>query len=62
MIEGDPFQAVKIRNMKKQASVVDYYLKKDKEASFSNRKFTEIQKIKHRKKRITKKSLMNKNK
>ena len=30
MVEGDPFQAVKIRKSKKEASVVDYYLKKDK--------------------------------
>ena len=57
MIEGDPFESVKIRKQKKNDSVVDYFLSKDKNTNFSTRKFTEIQKVKHRKKKITKKSL-----
>ena len=57
MIDGDPVQASKIRNKKKDNSFIDFFLTRDKAAEFTNRKFTEIQRMKQRKKKIKKKIL-----
>ena len=59
MIEGDPFLSRgKIKQRKQEMSLTDYYLDLDKKESFTNRKFSEIQKTKQRVKKISKKSLM----
>ena len=59
MIEGDPFLSRgKIKQRKQEMSLTDYYLDLDKKESFTNRKFSEIQRTKQRVKKISKKSLM----
>lgn len=62
MIEGDPIQASKLRNKKKNNEFIDYFLSKDDDASFTNRKFNEIQKVKQRKKKIKKRIIQKKQK
>lgn len=62
MIEGDPIQASKVRNKKKNNEFIDYFLSKDDDASFTNRKFNEIQKVKQRKKKLKKKIIQKKQK
>ena len=59
MIEGDPFLAHKrrISQSKKEMTLSDYYLELDKKEGFSDRKFSEIQRMKQRRKKISKKSL-----
>ena len=62
IIEGDPIEASKYRNKKKNNEFIDYFLSKDSKASFSNRKFDEIQKLKQRKKKIKKRIILKKQK
>ena len=62
MIEGDPIEASKKCNKKKHGEFIDYYLKKDAETEYSNKKFNEIQKLKQRKRKIKKRVLMKKEK
>ena len=62
MIEGDPIQASKLRNKKKNNEFIDYFLSKDNDASFTNRKFDEIQKVKQRKKKLKKRIIQKKQK
>ena len=61
MIGGDPFLSRgKIKQRKQGMSLTDYYLDLDKKESFTNRKFSEIQRSKQRVKKISKKMLMKK--
>jgi hypothetical protein len=39
MIEGDPVEASKYRNKKKNNEFIDYFLNKDDGTAFTNRKF-----------------------
>ena len=62
MIEGDPIQASKMRNKKKNNDFIDYFITKDNDASFTNRKFNEIQKVKQSKKKLKKRIIQKKEK
>jgi hypothetical protein len=57
MIEGDPFIASKIKSINKEKTLTDYYCQIDQNEQFTKRKFSEIQRVKQRRKKITKKSL-----
>ena len=52
VIEGDPILASKIRMKKQESSFADYFLKVDREKSFTKRKFTELQRVNQRKKKL----------
>ncbi len=62
MIEGDPIEASKVRNKKRNNEFIDYFLGQDDKASFTNRKFNEIQKLKQRKKKLKRKIIAKKQK
>ncbi len=44
---------------KKHNSIVDYYLALDEEIGFSTKKFSEVQKLKQRRRKIKKKDIIN---
>ena len=52
VVEGDPILASKIRMRKPEASFADYFLRVDREKSFTKRKFTELQRVNQRKKKL----------
>jgi len=52
--------ASKIRMKKKDPNFVDFYLKLDEEKSFTKRKFSELQKLNQRKKRLKQKIIKKK--
>ena len=60
MIEGDPIEASKKRNKKRHNDLVDFYLSRDNETEFTNRKFNEIQKLKQRKQKLKKRIIAKK--
>lgn len=62
IIEGDPILASKIRIKKKEASFTDYFLKLDRENQFTQKKFTELQRINQRKKKMKRKIIAKKQK
>ena len=62
IIEGDPIKASKMRLKRREASFADYFLKMDKEKKFTERKFSELQRINQRKKKLKKKIMAKKTK
>lgn len=62
IIEGDPIMATKLRLHKKQNSFTDYFLKLDNEKAFTRRKFSELQRLNQRKKKLKKKIIAKKQK
>lgn len=54
IVEGDGFELKKLKKGKKHNSVIDYYLELDEKLGYSTRKFSEVQKIKQRRRRIKK--------
>ena len=55
MIDGESFMSRgKIKARKEDMSLTDYFVDLDKKESFSNRKFSEIQRTKQRVKKISK--------
>lgn len=57
VIEGDGFELKKLKRGKRHNNVVDYFLQMDKEMGYSTRKFSEVQRVKQRRKRIKKKDV-----
>lgn len=62
VIEGDPIIASKIRVRKGQSSFADYFLKEDEDKQFTKRKFTELQRINQRKKKLKRRIIAKKQK
>lgn len=62
VIEGDPIVASKIRLQKREKGFTDYFLELDKEKAFTRRKFTELQKLNQRKKKMKKRIIAKKQK
>lgn len=62
VIEGDPIVASKIRVRKGQSSFADYFLKEDEDKQFTKRKFTELQRINQRKKKLKRRIIAKKQK
>ena len=62
MIEGDPIMASKIRSKKQDKSFADYFIQQDKEKQFTEKKFSELQKISQRKKKMKKRIILKKQK
>lgn len=50
----------KIKKGKKDEGLIDYFLKLDKQIGYSSRKFSEVQKVKQKSKKIKKKHILNK--
>jgi hypothetical protein len=62
VIEGDPIVASKIRLRKQEANFADYFIKLDRENQFTQKKFTELQRINQRKKKLKRKIIAKKQK
>ena len=62
VIEGDPILASKIRMKKQEDSFADYFLKVDREKSFTKRKFTQLQRVNQRKKKLKRRIIAKKQK
>ena len=62
VIEGEPVIASKIRMRKQENSFADYFLKLDKEKQFTERKFTELQRLNQRKKKMKRRIIEKKKK
>lgn len=62
VIEGEPIVASKIRLRKQEKSFADYFLKLDEEKKFTQKKFTELQRINQRKRKLKRKIIAKKQK
>lgn len=62
VIEGEPIVASKIRLRKQEKSFTDYFLKLDEEKKFTQKKFTELQRINQRKRKLKRKIIAKKQK
>jgi hypothetical protein len=62
VVEGDGFELKRLKKGKKHNSVIDYYLELDDKLGYSTRKFSEVQKVKQRRKRIKKSDIVGRKK
>lgn len=60
VIEGDPIISSKIRLRKQEPNFTDYFLKMDEEKAWTKKKFTELQRVNQRKKKLKRKIIAKK--